>query len=81
MVSHYYRNVSGVALVYDASRRDSFESLKHWLTECKANGLLDNSVSNHSNSKPECQAVPMLIIGNKCEDGICLEVGTNEAQM
>ena len=31
MVAHYYRNVSAVVLVYDVTRKGTFEALAHWI--------------------------------------------------
>ena len=31
MVAHYYRNVSAVVLVYDVTRKDSFDALEQWV--------------------------------------------------
>ena len=31
MVAHYYRNVSAVVLVYDVTRKDTFNALEHWI--------------------------------------------------
>ena len=67
MVSHYYRNVAAVVLVYDVARRATFEAATHWLRECAAHGLAADSV-------------PMVMVGNKAEDDQVVAVGTNEAQ-
>ncbi len=66
MVSHYYRNVSAAVLVYDVTRRASFDDLSHWVRECGTHGLVD--------------AVPMIVVGNKYEDGMKPAVPTGEAQ-
>jgi Ras-related protein Rab-2A len=34
----YYRSAIGALLVYDITRRDTFEHLKGWLEEVKTNG-------------------------------------------
>ena len=31
MVAHYYRNVSAVVLVYDVTRKSTFDALTHWV--------------------------------------------------
>ena len=31
MVAHYYRNVAAVVLVYDVTRKDTFDALEHWV--------------------------------------------------
>lgn len=66
MISHYYRNVSAVVLVYDVSSKTSFEAMPHWIAECDVHGLMGK--------------VPMLMVGNKCEDGMPKVVPFNEAQ-
>ncbi len=66
MVSHYYRNVCAVVLVYDVTRRISFDSMVHWIRECQEHGLTNS--------------VPMIMVGNKFEDGITPAVTTAEAQ-
>lgn len=69
MVAHYYRNVSAVVLVYDVTRKDTFEALEHWIAECTNHGLQSNTV-------------PMLIVGNKCDgdNEEAIAVPTNDAQ-
>ncbi len=66
MVSHYYRNVSAAVLVYDVTRRASFDALSNWVRECQSHGLVG--------------AVPMIVVGNKYEDGLRPAVSTAQAQ-
>ena len=66
MVSHYYRNVAAVVLVYDVTRRTSFDAMNMWIAECSKHGLTET--------------VPMLMLGNKYEDGLTPAVPTSEAQ-
>eukprot|EP00095_Tigriopus_kingsejongensis_P002542 maker-scaffold344_size201325-snap-gene-1.22 protein:Tk02542 transcript:maker-scaffold344_size201325-snap-gene-1.22-mRNA-1 annotation:"RAB-33 " len=66
MVSHYYRNVQAVVLVYDVSARRSFDAMPQWLSECDLHGLTGQ--------------VPMVMVGNKCEDGLDQAVPIQEAQ-
>jgi Ras-related protein Rab-11A len=33
----YYRNATGALLVYDITRKDSFENVKRWLNELREN--------------------------------------------
>ncbi|KAL7554347.1 hypothetical protein ACHAWF_017786 [Thalassiosira exigua] len=35
LTSSYYRGAQGVVMVYDVTRRDSFDNLEHWLKEVK----------------------------------------------
>lgn len=70
MVNHYYRNVDAVVLVYDVMVYDTFKGLIHWIAECEEHGITPD-------------VVPMMIVGNKCEEDIChipMVVKTNEAQ-
>ena len=69
MVAHYYRNVSAVVMVYDVTRKETFEALEHWVTECTNHGLQASNVT-------------MLIVGNKCDgdNDELIAVPTNIAQ-
>lgn len=53
--------------MYDVTRRSSFDAMIMWLKECEKQGLFQDQV-------------PMLMVGNKCEDDAVLAVNTNEAQ-
>jgi len=48
----YYRGAQGVLLVYDVTRRESFEYLSSWLEECQENG--DRNIT-------------IVLVGNKCD--------------
>lgn len=48
----YYRGASGALLVYDISRRDTFEHLTRWLEEAR----------QHANAN-----MAIMLIGNKCD--------------
>lgn len=48
----YYRGACGALLVYDVTRRDTFNHLQTWLEDAKAN----------SNT-----AITIMLIGNKCD--------------
>jgi len=48
----YYRGAAGVILVYDITRRDSFDHIQKWLAEVRANG------------SPE---LVMILVGNKTD--------------
>ncbi len=67
MVSHYYRNVSAAVLVYDVTRKSSFDALAHWVRECQQHGIAASSV-------------PVIVVGNKFDDGIQPAVNTADAQ-
>ena len=38
MTRAYYRSAAGILLVYDVTRRSTFENVKHWLMEAKNYG-------------------------------------------
>lgn len=48
----YYKGAKGALLVYDITRRDTFESVDRWIPDLKANGD---------------EQVTILLIGNKCD--------------
>jgi small GTP-binding protein len=48
----YYRNTAGVLLVYDITRRETFQYLESWLDEC-----VENSDQN----------LTIVLVGNKCD--------------
>ena len=60
----YYRGATGALLVYDVSRRDTFEHLSRWLEEARQNGN-NNMV--------------IMLIGNKCDLEV-REVSKEEGQ-
>jgi len=53
LTSSYYRGTHGIILVYDVTKRKSFESITHWL----------NEVNLYSTNSDVC----MLLIGNKID--------------
>jgi len=55
LTSSYYRGAQGVVMVYDVTRRDSFENLEQWLKEVKL----------YSPSGGE--GVVKLLVGNKID--------------
>ena len=70
MVPHYYRNVSGIVLVYDVGSVESFNALAKWVDESKQHNLTPSQL-------------PMIIVGNKLDANIgdsCMEVKTKVAQ-
>ena len=48
----YYRGATGALLVYDVTRRETFDHLQSWLTDAR-----DNSNTN----------MTIMLIGNKCD--------------
>merc|ERR1711879_190588 len=52
IIRSYYRGAAGALLVYDITRRDSFEHVSQWLQEARAN------------AEPE---LVITLVGNKCD--------------
>eukprot|EP01096_Ripella_sp_DP13-Kostka_P016652 TRINITY_DN817_c0_g1_i1.p1 TRINITY_DN817_c0_g1~~TRINITY_DN817_c0_g1_i1.p1 ORF type:complete len:198 (+),score=79.14 TRINITY_DN817_c0_g1_i1:104-697(+) len=48
----YYRGAAGALLVYDITRRETFDHLQSWLEDCRR-------YSNHN--------IVIMLIGNKCD--------------
>jgi len=66
LTSSYYRGAQGVVLVYDVTRRDSFENLEQWLKEVKMY------------SPNNGEGVVKLLVGNKVD--LDRKVGREEAE-
>lgn len=66
LTSSYYRGAQGVVMVYDVTRRDSFDNLDHWLKEVKLY------------SPNNGEGVIKLLVGNKID---LAEGGTSERQV
>ena len=37
IVKHYYKGANGVLLIFDITKRDTFEKLDYWLTDLQEN--------------------------------------------
>jgi len=61
----YYRGAAGALLVYDITRRDTFEHLTTWLEDCR----------KYSNEK-----IVIMLIGNKCDLDSKREVTREEGE-
>ena len=61
----YYKNSACALIVYDITRRVSFESLSDWIEDCK-------------NSSPK--TVVMVLVGNKCDLAQNREVNEEEGR-
>jgi GTPase SAR1 family protein len=79
LVTKYYRNADGIVLVFDITKRESFEGLDNWISEVR-------QYCEHGIEK-----IKMVLIGNKvdrqhqrkvcvrvCERGRERERGTGE---
>ena len=95
MVAHYYRNVSAVVLVYDVTRKDSFDALEQWVF---VSGILLKLFMKYffleikwktffctkecTNHGLQSSTVPILIVGNKSDgdNDEMIKVPTNIAQ-
>jgi small GTP-binding protein len=51
ITSSYYRNCSGIIIVYDVTSRDSFDKVTDWIQEVRR----------------YVPTVPLIIVGNKCD--------------
>ncbi|KAJ9697487.1 hypothetical protein PVL29_009348 [Vitis rotundifolia] len=65
VTSAYYRGAFGALLVYDISRRSTFESIARWLDELKTH--CDTTVA-------------MMLVGNKCDLENIRDVSTEEGK-
>ncbi|KAJ3682693.1 hypothetical protein LUZ60_012920 [Juncus effusus] len=61
----YYRKVDGAVIVYDTTRKSSFEGMKKWLRELRSHARSDTVV---------------IIIGNKCDSKCRREVREDEVR-
>lgn len=61
IVETYYRDAAGVILIYDITKKSSFDNLEYWIKEIK----LWNRNKNR---------VPMIILGNKIDNILQAEV-------
>jgi len=52
IASAYYKNAHGAIIVYDITRRDSFENVDNWLKELRENGEKN---------------IQIMVVGNKCD--------------
>jgi len=62
----YYRGTSGVLLVYDVTRRETFDHVPNWLREIK--------------EYTESEKVEVMVIGNKTDLGHLRKVGYEEGK-
>lgn len=51
ITSSYYRNCSGIIIVYDVTRRESFDKVTDWIAEVRR----------------FVPTVPLIVVGNKCD--------------
>lgn len=65
VTSAYYRGAVGALIVYDISRRTTFDSVSRWLDELKT----------HSDT-----TVAMMLVGNKCDLENIRDVSVEEAK-
>jgi len=61
----YYRGAAGALLVYDVTRRDTFNHLARWLEEARQNGNPNMTI---------------ILIGNKCDMDMRRAVSTEEGE-
>lgn len=63
IIRSYYRGAAGALLVYDITRRDSFEHISNWLQEARGN------------ADPE---LVITLVGNKCDKAADRQVSYEE---
>ena len=63
ITSAYYKGAKGAFIVYDITRRNTFDNIDKWISDLKTNG--DNNIS-------------IMLIGNKSDLNDKREVETNE---
>ncbi|KAM7521881.1 hypothetical protein LguiA_011783 [Lonicera macranthoides] len=66
VTSSYYRGAVGALLVYDISRRSTFQSIKRWLHEL--------------NTQCDTTTVAKMLVGNKCDLDNIREVSMEEGK-
>ena len=68
LIGQYYRNIDGVILVYDVTRRETFEHLEDWLGEIRRNCR-------------DLETLRLALIGNKSDSDVAdRQVATAEGQ-
>ncbi|KAG8483729.1 hypothetical protein CXB51_022571 [Gossypium anomalum] len=65
VTSAYYRGAVGAMLVYDMTKRQSFDNMARWLEELRGHGD---------------QNLVIMLVGNKCDLGSLRAVPTEDAQ-
>ena len=60
-----YKNKDGFLLIYDITKRKSFEGLNHWIEQINNNSIKD---------------VPIILLGNKSDLNSTREVSTEEGE-
>ena len=58
LVTKYYHNADGIVLVFDITKRESFEGLDNWISEVK-------QYCEHGNDGIE--KIKMVLVGNKVD--------------
>ncbi|CAK7348942.1 unnamed protein product [Dovyalis caffra] len=64
VTSAYYRGAVGALIVYDISRRTTFDSIGRWLDELKRIVLFVSNVDEEAHSDT---TVARMLVGNKCD--------------
>ena len=62
LVSSYYKNASGVILVYDVTSMESFLNIKSWLIE------LEEHFVRAGSGGPDQEDQAFLLVGNKSDE-------------
>ena len=60
----YFRNADGIIIVFDVSKKDSFENLQFWIDSIHNNLGKTNNINNNNDNEDN---VNVIIIGNKID--------------
>ena len=62
VVRQYYRNIHGIILAYDITRKETFDALEdYWINEIKENAVFDTKGMEPGSN------VSLLLVGNKSD--------------
>ncbi|MBA0737786.1 hypothetical protein Gogos_011233, partial [Gossypium gossypioides] len=75
VTSAYYRGAVGALIVYDISRRTTFDSVGRWLDELKRFCSLKTFCAVHSDT-----TVARMLVGNKCDLETIRDVSVEEGK-
>ena len=69
IINSYYRGVAGFVIVFDITKRESYDAINHWY----------NQIIDHSDN--ESKNIPILLVGNKSDLSSKRKVTFEEASM
>lgn len=65
ITKQYYRNVAGCMIVFDLSKKNTFDNIKHWMKDVLDNGIEINTI---------------IVVGNKLDLNSIREVSENDIE-